>query len=82
MVVTLCLYNGLITSIEVVNNLRKENSLSKFKMAETALNRWMKARSTERIELTLEKDGISGTLFIPSGKGPFPGKYVEIVLYS
>ena len=80
LVFTITLYDGFIKTIHQTYQLRKSNLLRKRCLAQTSSNRWMKSRDTERIELDFEKDGIYGTLFIPAGKGPFPGKIFHFVL--
>ena len=74
LVVTISLFDGFIKSIEDLYQLKERNSFAKRFLTQTSLNRWMKASDTERIEMNFEKDGIYGTLFVPAGKGPFPGK--------
>jgi len=37
------------------------------------LNRWFIAPGVRRI--AIRENGIVGTLFLPPGEGPFPGKY-------
>ena len=74
LVYTIRLYRGWLKSENEVYQFLESGSLKE--LSSTTVNRWMKSRDTERIVLDFEKDGIYGTLFIPAGKGPFPGKWL------
>nr|CAB3225043.1 bile acid-CoA:amino acid N-acyltransferase [Phallusia mammillata] len=69
--VTLCIYDCEIT-FEQFQTMRTEKTLDKHKVASTVINRWYMKPGTKRIKLSVKKHGVCGTLFIPSGKGPFP----------
>ncbi|XP_076825254.1 bile acid-CoA:amino acid N-acyltransferase-like [Clavelina lepadiformis] len=73
MVVTITAYHSKINSIQEAAMMRKEGKLKEIELACTTVNRLFMSPGTTRIPLLVEKDGITGTLFIPSGKGPFPG---------
>ena len=72
LIVTVVLIDGWIKSEDDLYKLKKAGSLNE--LTSITVNRWMKLHSTERVVMDFKKDGIYGTLFVPAGKGPFPGK--------
>ena len=80
LVVCINLYDGLVKSTKELHEIRDTDDLKRRLLDSVTLNRWLMSSSTERIELTLEKDGICGTLFVPPGKGPFPGDYLDFLV--
>ena len=72
LIFTIYVIKGIINSIQDIHklNLANDDALTHLKV-----NRWMMSPGTQRICLTMKKDGIYGTIFIPDGEGPFPGLY-------
>jgi len=70
---TLEVYSSVVESADEIEALKESKELKQRRVASTTINRWYMAPGTRRIPLTLEKDGILGTLFVPPGQGPFPG---------
>ncbi|XP_054631632.1 peroxisomal succinyl-coenzyme A thioesterase-like isoform X2 [Dunckerocampus dactyliophorus] len=58
-------------TISVHRGYRTEGFLDQVALASQVVERWYMAPGVRRIPVT--KDGLSATLFLPSGPGPFPG---------
>ena len=67
--VNIYVFDGFLESSDKIHEL-KEAPITRI-----SLNRWMISPDVERIEMNFEKDGTHGTMFIPPGEGPFPGKW-------
>ena len=64
--------DGWIKSEDELYKLKKAESVNE--VTSITLNLWMKLHGNVRVVLDFEKNGIYGTLFVPAGKGLFPGK--------
>ncbi|CAK8671133.1 unnamed protein product [Clavelina lepadiformis] len=72
-IVDLHVYDLILHSLEEISRLRKQGILQKHAVSSKQVERRYLAEGVRKMSLTLEEDGIWASLFIPPGKGPFPG---------
>ena len=76
LVVDIDLYEEQVKDVDHIHQLRVSGDLKEKQIASKQLNRLYMKPGTKRIPLNIKEHGIHGTLFIPPGKGPFPGNFV------
>lgn len=75
LVVNICVYDLVdIDDLHTLHNLKSSGQLEKNIRASIVVRRWFMEPGAKRIPLTVKEHGIHGTIFVPPGKGPFPGE--------
>ena len=75
MVVMVSVLDVVCKNTDHFHQLRLNSRMDNHRLASINLNRHLMSPGTQRITFTVAKDGIHGTLFVPPGEGPFPGKF-------